>query len=69
MRQVLDLLTSLLNSHPYDTISERLVGAIVDRLLSVISHQASQPLVKPAFKILEHLVGKGTININNLARA
>ncbi|EDN98844.1 hypothetical protein SS1G_13703 [Sclerotinia sclerotiorum 1980 UF-70] len=67
MRQVLDLLTSLLNSHPDKCVSKSLVTIIVERLLSVISHQASQPLVKPAFKILEHLIGKGTVIINDLA--
>ncbi|KAA8564146.1 hypothetical protein EYC84_012123 [Monilinia fructicola] len=67
MRQVLDLLTSLLNTHPNPASASSLVIIIVQRLLSVISHQASQPLVKPAFKILEHLVGKGIISIDNLA--
>ncbi|KAJ8058763.1 hypothetical protein OCU04_011752 [Sclerotinia nivalis] len=67
MRQVLDLLTSLLNSHPDKSVSKSLVTIIVEKLLSVISHQASQPLVKPAFKILEHLIGKGTVIINDLA--
>lgn len=67
MRQVLDLLTSLLSSHPEPAASKSLVRIIVERLLSVISHQASQPLVKPAFKILEHLIGKGTIHIDDLA--
>ncbi|KAB8289792.1 hypothetical protein EYC80_010425 [Monilinia laxa] len=66
MRQVLDLLTSLLNTHPNPASASSLVVIIVQRLLSVISHQASQPLVKPAFKILEHLVGKGIISIDNL---
>ncbi|ESZ93537.1 hypothetical protein SBOR_6079 [Sclerotinia borealis F-4128] len=67
MRQVLDLLTSLLNSHPNLVVSKSLVTIMVERLLSVIGHQASQPLVKPAFKILEHLIGKGTITIDDLA--
>lgn len=67
MRQILDLLTSLLNSHPNKSVSKSVVAIIVERLLSIISHQASQPLVKPAFKILEHLVGKGIISIDDLA--
>jgi hypothetical protein len=54
MRQVLDLLTSLITSHPDRSLVKTMISKIVQRLLSIITHGASQPLVKPAFKTLEH---------------
>lgn len=67
MRQVLDLLTSLIASHPNTSVVKSMVSKIVRRLLSIITHEASQPLVKPAFKTLEHFIGKGSISVGDLS--
>ncbi|PQE06896.1 HEAT repeat protein [Rutstroemia sp. NJR-2017a BVV2] len=67
MRQVLDLLTSLITSHPDRSLVKTMISKIVQRLLSIITHGASQPLVKPAFKTLEHFIGKGSISVADLA--
>ena len=66
MRQVLELLSSLLS------LSQEKEGVcsakefIIQRLLSIITHQAAQPLVKPAFKSLECFLGKGTVSTDDL---
>ncbi|KAM3083132.1 hypothetical protein ACMFMG_003796 [Clarireedia jacksonii] len=67
MRQVLDLLTSLIASHPDPSLVKNMIFKILQRLLSIITHGASQPLVKPAFKTLEHFMGKGSVSIGDLA--
>lgn len=66
MRQIIELVSSLINRNPKKEASLALKTAIVRRTLSIITHQAAQPLVKPAFKSLEYLVGKGTIPVDLL---
>ena len=66
MRQVLELLASLISLNPDEEISDAVKGAILRRLLSIIKHQSAQPLVKPAFKSLECFLGKGTISIGTM---
>jgi hypothetical protein len=66
MRQVLELLASLISLNPDRDISDTVTDLILQRLLSIITHQSAQPLVKPAFKSLECFLGKGTISTTAL---
>jgi hypothetical protein len=66
MRQVLELVSSLIVQNPDKKISAAIKHSILQRNLSIISHQAAQPLVKPAFKSLECLLGKGSISPGDL---
>ncbi|KUJ19378.1 uncharacterized protein LY89DRAFT_489399 [Mollisia scopiformis] len=69
MRQVLELVCSLITRNKDIDIALSLKSSIVQRTLAIITHQAAQPLVKPAFKCLEYLVGKGTISVRGLVGA
>ncbi|CZR61279.1 uncharacterized protein PAC_11175 [Phialocephala subalpina] len=66
MRQVLELVSSLVARNPDEATALTLKTTIAQRTVAIITHQAAQPLVKPAFKCLEYLVGKGTIPADNL---
>lgn len=66
MRQVLELLGSLISLNPDEYSSDSVKKAILQRLVSIITHQSAQPLVKPAFKSLECFLGKGTISTGAL---
>lgn len=66
MRQVLELLSSLISLNPDEYSSDSVKRAILQRLVSIITHQSAQPLVKPAFKSLECFLGKGTISTGAL---
>jgi hypothetical protein len=66
MRQVLELLASLISLNPDEDTSDTVKESILQRLLSIITHQSAQPLVKPAFKSLECFMGKGTISTGAL---
>lgn len=66
MRQVIELLASLISSNPDEEVSAAVKEAILRRLFSIITHQSAQPLVKPAFKSLECFLGKGTISTDAL---
>jgi hypothetical protein len=66
MRQVLEVLNSLISLNPDEDSSDAVTKAILQRVLSIITHQAAQPLVKPAFKSLESFLGKGTISTGAL---
>ena len=43
--------------------------SMVERDMAIVTHQAAQPLVKPAFKSLESLMGKSTIAAEDLLNA
>jgi hypothetical protein len=58
MRQVLELLATLITVNPDTSVVKSLKTEMLQRLLSIISHKSAQPLVKPAFKTLECLLGK-----------
>ncbi|KAG0647573.1 tRNA (cytidine(32)-2 -O)-methyltransferase non-catalytic subunit TRM732 [Hyphodiscus hymeniophilus] len=62
MRQVLELLTSLVSLNSDRESTDSITKAILQRVLSIIIHQSAQPLAKPAFKSLECFLGKGTIS-------
>lgn len=66
MRQVLELVSSLIAQNPDKSISGAIKTSILHRNISIITHQAAQPLVKPAFKSLECFLSKGTISTDDL---
>ena len=66
MRQALELLVSLISTHPDEATSKFVKSFIVRNLVQALTHQAARPLVKPAFKCLECFLGKGTITPNEL---
>ena len=66
MRQVLELLSLLVCHNPDENCSDAVTKAILQKVLSIIAHQSSQPLVKPAFKLLEYFLGKDTISTKAL---
>ncbi|KAL3417418.1 hypothetical protein PVAG01_11418 [Phlyctema vagabunda] len=69
MRQVLELLAALISNNPDESVTIVTRSSILERLLSIIAHQASQPLVKPAFKCLECFLAKGTISAQDLGQS
>jgi len=68
MRRVLELLSSLISISLEEEILGSTKKSILQRLLSIITHQAAQALVKPAFKCLECFLSKGSISSNELIR-
>lgn len=68
MRQVLELLSSNISLSPDKSLSASIKDAILQKVLSVLGHQAAQPLVKPAFKLLDCFIGKGSISTQELVR-
>jgi len=69
MRQVVELLSSLVAQNPDQQIGTIVKSSILQRSVSIITHQAAQPLVKPAFKALECFLGKRTISTQELIDA
>lgn len=69
MRQVLELLSSLVGRNPDEVTSQTLKKTILQRVISIIGRQASQALVKPAFKSLECFMSKKTISPGELLGA
>jgi hypothetical protein len=67
MRQVLELLISLIVLNPDNKASSDVKMAILEQVLSIITHQAAQPLVKPAFKVLECFLNKDAISVKELS--
>jgi len=69
MRQVLELVASLINQNPDKEISKSVKDSILERNLAIIGHRGAQPFVKFAFKSLECLLAKGTISAQELIDA
>lgn len=69
MRQVLELVSSLIAKNPDAAAVTAVKVSILGRDMAVITHKAAQPLVKPAFKSLECLLSKGTISTAELIDA
>ncbi|CZS93179.1 uncharacterized protein RAG0_03575 [Rhynchosporium agropyri] len=69
MRQVIELISTMIAKNPSAETISTIKKAIVERDIAIITHQAAQPLVKPAFKSLESLMGKGTITAQDLIAA
>ncbi|CAG8975357.1 hypothetical protein HYALB_00005687 [Hymenoscyphus albidus] len=61
MRQVLELISSLLAQNPNTEISSCVKAVIFQQTFPLITREAAHPLVKPSFKSLECLLGKGTV--------
>jgi hypothetical protein len=66
MRQVLELHTSLITLNPDKRVSSTVKMEILERVLSIITHQSAQPFVKPSFKVLECFLSKDTISVTEL---
>jgi hypothetical protein len=66
MRQVLELLASLITLNPDKKASSIMKMEILERVLSIITHQSAQPFVKPSFKVLDCFLSKNTISVNEL---
>jgi hypothetical protein len=69
MRQVVELLSSLIDKNLDQQSKTEVKSSILERSISIITHQAAQPLVKPAFKALECLLSKRTISTQELIDA
>jgi hypothetical protein len=69
MRQTLELLSALIVRNPDQQIGVAVKASILQRSISIITHEAAQPLVKPAFKALECLLSKRTISMKELIDA
>lgn len=69
MRQVVELLSSLVDKNPNQLTKTAVKTSILERSLTIITHQAAQPLVKPAFKALECLLSKRTVSTQELIDA
>ncbi len=62
----MELISTLIAKNRDEVITGAIKKAMLERSLSIITHQAAQPLVKPAFKSLESLMGKGTIHARDI---
>ena len=69
MRQVLELLSSMISLNPSKEISASVKHKILQSIISILAHKAAQPLVKPAFKSLECMLAKGTISSEDLIKS
>jgi hypothetical protein len=69
MRQVVELLSSLIEKNPDQQTKTAVKTSVLERGMSIITHQAAQPLVKPAFKALECFLSKRTISTQELIDA
>lgn len=65
-KQVLEVLASLIALHPEEKVATLIKESILQRLVLIITHQAAQPLVKPAFKALDFFLSKGTFPLTQL---
>ena len=57
-KHVLELVASLISQHQNEELASSIKESILLRLISIITHQAAQPLVKPAFKALDLFLSK-----------
>ena len=69
MRQVLELVASLIARHPREEIVESIKESLLLRLISIITHQAAQPLVKPAFKALDLILSKRAFSLEEVIKS
>lgn len=66
MRQVLELLITLLVVNPNKSHAKEYKQQILEQLLAILMHEGAQPHVKPGLKALEFFLGKGVISVPNL---
>ncbi|KAI1004258.1 hypothetical protein K3495_g3956 [Podosphaera aphanis] len=69
MRRVLELVSTLILSNSDRQELETIKLSILKQCICTIGHEQSKPLVKPAFRSLEHLMRKGTISTSELITA
>jgi hypothetical protein len=69
MRQVLELLATLISRNPDKDAAKKFKAEALERIIEILTHQSAQPLVKPAFKVLECFLAKKTVNIAELLKA
>lgn len=62
MRQIIELVSTLINKNPDRATAKEVKSQILERNLLIITHRGAQPLVKPAFKSSESLLAKGTVS-------
>jgi hypothetical protein len=67
MRNVLDLLLSLITRNPSTATANDVRIAIMDTLISIISGKSTKPLLKSAIKSLDHLLNKSLFNLKDIA--
>ena len=60
-KQVIELVASLIAHHPDENVVGPIKETILLRLVSILTHQAAQPLVKPAFKALDLFLVKNAL--------
>ena len=65
----MELVSSLIAKNPDATAVAAVKTSILSRNMAIVTHQAAQTLVKPAFKSLECFLGKGTISTAELINA
>lgn len=68
-KQVLDLVSSLICHEQEEKLIVSIKESILLRLVSIITHQAAQPLVKPAFKALDLFLNKRTLSPQEVIEA
>jgi hypothetical protein len=69
MRQVLDLMAMLISRNPDDAIAKAVKTEILQRLVSIINQDSAHSFAKPAFKVLECFLSKGTVSLMELIAA
>jgi len=60
MRQIIELVSTLINKNPSPEVAEKTKQKILHRNLLIIAQKGAQPLVKPAFKSSESFLAKRT---------
>ena len=69
MRQVLELVSSLIACNPQKAISASIKAKILLKALPIITCDSVQPSTKPSFKAIECFLAKGTISPSELSNA
>ncbi len=69
MRQILEILAVLISKNPSPEVGNAFKADALARLVAIVRHQTAQPLVKPAFKVLDYFLTKGTITVFELFMA
>lgn len=65
MRRALEQVSKLIACNPNKLVVASVKTAILHKTLSIVRHQSVKPLVKPALRSLEYLLGKSSISIND----
>lgn len=68
-KQVIEVVASLIALCPDDATIALIKETILTRLVSILTHQAAQPLVKPAFKALDLFLTKTALSPKEVLEA